>query len=157
MCIRDRNKTLISLSQQKVNWIYNTTIVETKHNSVYHWNTSQYFPKTLPGYLFCDSPKSLEGTPVPQQTDCFTRLLSWPQFNGWINHYAVGKCYQNRLTLNNELGQHAVIELATLLLGNQKQTSQRNYYRTLIFLIILDHLQKFSHFWAQMKNTQNIS
>ena len=151
--------------------------METKHNSVYHWNTSQYFPKTLPGYLFCDSPKSLEGTPVPQQTDCFTRLLSWPQFNGWINHYAVGKCYQNRLTLNNELGQHAVIELTTqylrmnnqthccekwrllhtLLLGNQKQTSQRNYYRTLIFLIILGQLQKFSHFWAQMKNTRNVS
>ena len=52
----DLNKTLISLSQQKVNLIYKTTIVETKHNSVYHWNTSQYFPKTLPGYLFCDSP-----------------------------------------------------------------------------------------------------
>ena len=31
-----------------------------------------------------------------------------------------------------------------------KQTSQKNY-RTLVFLLVLGHMQKFSHFWAQMK------
>jgi len=40
--------------------------------------------------------------------------------------------------------------LHTLILGNKKQTSQKKY-RTLIFLTMLGHMQKISHFWAQMK------
>ena len=40
--------------------------------------------------------------------------------------------------------------LHTLILGNQKQTSQKKY-KTLIFLIMLGHMQKISHFCAQMK------
>ena len=37
-----------------------------------------------------------------------------------------------------------------LIFGNKKQTSQK-YYRTLIFLTMLGHMQKVSHFLAQMK------
>ena len=38
-----------------------------------------------------------------------------------------------------------------LILGNQKQTSQKKYYTTLIFLIMLGHMQKVSNSQAQMK------
>ena len=40
--------------------------------------------------------------------------------------------------------------LHTLILGNQKQTSQK-IYKTLIFLITLGRMQKIRHYWAQMK------
>ena len=46
--------------------------------------------------------------------------------------------------------------LHTLILGNQKQASQKNY-RTLIFLVMLGHMQKVSHFWTQMKKTPKMS
>ena len=36
------------------------------------------------------------------------------------------------------------------ILGNIKQTNQKKY-RTPIFLIMLGHMQKINHLWAQMK------
>ena len=39
---------------------------------------------------------------------------------------------------------------ATLILGNKKQTSPKKY-RKIIFIILLGHMQKISHFWAKMK------
>ena len=40
--------------------------------------------------------------------------------------------------------------IAYVIFGNKKQTSQK-YYRTLILLTMLGHMQKVSHFSAQMK------
>ena len=39
----------------------------------------------------------------------------------------------------------------------KSKTNQPKKYKTLIFLIMLGHMQKISHFWAQMKKNQNVS